>query len=172
MSLALEAHGGVIDKYIGDAIMALFGAPVSQGDDADRALAAALAMERALATLNAELAAEGRSPLAIGIGINTARVVAGNIGSARRLNYSVIGDGVNVAARIEALTRNPEYRATIITTAATLAARRPSDLKTPAANYDSRSPFTNGPHTITLRPLGIVPVKGRTEPVEIFAVEG
>ncbi|MBC7368393.1 MAG: HAMP domain-containing protein [Undibacterium sp.] len=171
MSAALEAHGGVIDKYIGDAIMALFGAPVSQGDDADRALAAALAMEKALATLNAELAAEGTAPLAIGIGINTARVVAGNIGSARRLNYSVIGDGVNIAARVEALTRNPEYRATIITTAATLAARRPPDLATPAPNYDSRSPFSLGPHPILLRPLGPVPVKGRTEPVEIFAVE-
>ncbi len=171
MSLALEAHGGVIDKYIGDAIMALFGAPVSQGDDADRALAAALAMEKALVGLNAELAAEGRAPLSIGIGINTAHVVAGNIGSHRRLNYSVIGDGVNVAARIESLTRNPDYRATIITTAATVAARRPTDPKTPVANYDSRSPFTDGPHAITLRPLGTVPVKGRAEPVEIFAVE-
>jgi len=100
MSTALEAHGGVIDKYIGDAIMALFGAPVAHGDDADRALAAALAMQRALVAFNAELAAEGKPPLGIGIGINTARVVAGNIGSARRLNYSVIGDGVNVAARI------------------------------------------------------------------------
>ncbi len=171
MSAALEAHGGVIDKYIGDAIMALFGAPVAHGDDADRALAAALAMQRALVAFNAELAAEGKPPLGIGIGINTARVVAGNIGSSRRLNYSVIGDGVNVAARIESLTRNPEYRTSIITTAATLAARSQKDPATPAPNYDSRAPFPVSAAPIRTRPLGTVPVKGRAEPVEIFAVE-
>jgi adenylate cyclase len=171
MSTALEAHGGVIDKYIGDAIMALFGAPVAHGDDADRALAAALAMQRALVAFNAELAAEGKPPLGIGIGLNTARVVAGNIGSARRLNYSVIGDGVNVAARIESLTRNPEYHTSIITTAATLAARLPVDPTAPAPNYDSRAPFPVSTAPIRTRPLGTVPVKGRAEPVEIFAVE-
>ena len=171
MSTALEAHGGVIDKYIGDAIMALFGAPVAHGDDADRALAAALAMQRALVAFNAELAAEGKPPLGIGIGINTARVVAGNIGSARRLNYSVIGDGVNVAARIESLTRNTEYHTSIITTAATLAARLPVDPTAPAPNYDSRAPFTVPSAPIRTRPLGTVSVKGRAEPVEIFAVE-
>jgi adenylate cyclase len=177
MSTALEAHGGVIDKYIGDAIMALFGAPVAQSDAADRALAAALAMEAALITLNTELAAEGKAPLSIGIGINTARVVAGNIGSSRRLNYSVIGDGVNVAARIEALTRNSEYRATIITTAATLAARArpippPSSLDSGSQSPISErpSPNVNAP-ALTFRPLGSVAIKGRAEHVEIFAVE-
>ena len=151
MSAAIEREGGVIDKFIGDAIMALFGAPVSQPDSAERALAAALGMERALATLNAELAAEGRPPLAIGVGINTARVVAGNIGSHRRLNYSVIGDGVNVASRLQSLTRTAEYRTNIIASAATLAAVREKQC--------------------TTRALGTVPVKGRAEPVEIFAVE-
>jgi adenylate cyclase len=151
MSAAIEAQGGVIDKFIGDAIMALFGAPVTQGDAADRALAAALGMERALADFNAELAAEGRRPLGIGIGINTASVVAGNIGSHRRLNYSVIGDGVNVAARLESLTRTPEYRTSIITSAATAAALRE-------------------PTRFTLRDLGPIQVKGRAVPVEIFAV--
>jgi adenylate cyclase len=152
MSGAIEAHGGVIDKFIGDGIMALFGAPVAQGDAADGALAAALAMERALADLNRELAAEGRPPLGIGIGVNTACVVAGNIGSHRRLNYSVIGDGVNVAARIESETRKPEHRTNLITSAATLAA-------------------LCEPKKFSPRPLGKVHVKGRAEPVEIFAVE-
>lgn len=152
MSTEIERQGGVIDKFIGDAIMALFGAPVAQSDAADRALAAARAMERALTSLNAELAAEGKPPLAIGIGVNTARVVAGNIGSQRRLNYSVIGDGVNVAARLQSLTRTPEYRANIIASVATLAA-----LRAPAA--------------FAPRPLGPVHVKGRAEPVEIFAVD-
>jgi len=152
MSGAIESHGGVIDKFIGDAIMALFGAPIAQGDAADRALAAALAMERALDELNRELAAEDRAPLALGLGVNTARVVAGNIGSHRRLNYSVIGDGVNVAARLQALTRTAEYRTNLITSAATLAALR-------------------DPKKFSPRPLGRVQVKGRNEAVDIFAVE-
>ncbi len=151
MSSAIEAQGGVIDKFIGDAIMALFGAPVTQDAPADRALAAALAMERALVSFNTELANEGRPPLAIGVGVNTARVVAGNIGSHRRLNYSVIGDGVNVAARLQSETRKPEYGANIITSAATLAALR-----------DAKK--------FSLRPLGLAQVKGRAEAVEIYAV--
>jgi adenylate cyclase len=151
MSGAIEAHGGVIDKFIGDAIMALFGAPVAQGDAPARAIAAARAMESALAALNTELAAEDRPPLAIGVGINTARVVAGNIGSNRRLNYSVIGDGVNVAARLQALTRAAEHRTNIILSAATRAAA--------------------GRAAADARPLGTVTVKGRTEPVEIFAID-
>ena len=151
MSTEIERHGGVIDKFIGDAIMALFGAPVTQNDAAERALSAALDMERALVVLNAELASEGRPPLAIGVGVNTARVVAGNIGSHRRLNYSVIGDGVNVASRLQSLTRTAEYRTNVITSAATIAATRPGLFST--------------------RALGHVTVKGRTEAVEIFAVE-
>jgi adenylate cyclase len=151
MSTEIERQGGVIDKFIGDAIMALFGAPTAQGDAAERAIAAALGMERALTQLNAELVAEGRPPLGMGIGINTARVVAGNIGSQRRLNYSVIGDGVNVASRLQSETRKTEFHANIITSAATVAALRVK--------------------TCSLRPLGSVQVKGRAEPVEIFAVE-
>jgi adenylate cyclase len=151
MSAAIEHEGGVIDKYIGDAIMALFGAPVAQSGAADRALRAALAMQAALAELNHELAAEGRPALACGIGINTARVVAGNMGSRRRLNYSVVGDGVNVAARLEALTRNPEYRATILVSEATLRAAQ--------GRYATRT-------------LGPIVVKGRAEPVQAHAVDG
>jgi adenylate cyclase len=150
MSAEIERHGGVIDKFIGDEIMALFGAPVGHGDDADRALAAALAMQAALTMLNREFAAEGRPPLAIGIGINTARVVAGNMGSHRRLNYSVIGDGVNVAARLQTLTRTPEYRAGILVSDATIRAVR--------GQYHTRA-------------LGQVTVKGRSEPVILYAVD-
>lgn len=151
MSAEIERHGGVIDKFIGDAIMALFGAPMAQSDAAERAVAAALGMERALSQLNAELVAEGKSPLGSGIGINTARVVAGNIGSQRRLNYSVIGDGVNVASRLQSETRKAQFRTNVIASAATVAAIQ-------AGKF-------------TMRPLGAVQVKGRAEPVEIFAVE-
>ncbi len=160
MSRAIEEQGGVIDKFIGDAIMALFGAPVNQPDAAARAIAAALGMQRALAELNQELAAEGRPALGIGVGINTARVVAGNIGSARRLNYSVIGDGVNVAARLQALTRDPAHGTNIIVSANTVRASAP-----PFAVRASAPRFA-------VRDLGSVTVKGRAEPVAIFAVDG
>ena len=150
MSAEIERHGGVIDKFIGDAIMAVFGAPLKQEGDADNALRSALAMEQALAKLNLELETSGRPKLGIGIGINTARVIAGNIGSHRRLNYSVIGDGVNVAARLEALTRTSEYRTNILVSAATIKAAQ--------GEYSARD-------------LGCVTVKGRQEPVEIFALE-
>lgn len=151
MSREIEQRGGVIDKFIGDAIMAIFGAPVNQSDAADQALQAALGMEAALTAFNAEMRAEGRPELSIGIGINTATVVAGNIGSQRRLNYSVIGDGVNVAARLEALTRNPDYATNILVSSATVAAA--------SGKYHVRN-------------LGTVTVKGRTEPVEIHALDG
>lgn len=150
MSAAIEARDGVIDKFIGDEIMALFGAPVGAEDDADRALAAALAMRDALREFNGELAAEGHPQLAFGVGINTARVIAGNIGSHRRLNYSVIGDGVNLAARLQTLTRNTGFDTDIIISAATLAALRES-------------------HPV--RDLGRVGVKGRSEAVHIYGVD-
>ena len=162
MSAEIESRGGVIDKFIGDAIMALFGAPLDQTDAADRAIAAALAMERALLQLNAELAAEGKTPLGIGVGINTDRVIAGNIGSHRRLNYSVIGDGVNVAARLQAQTRTPEFRTNIIASAATLASRTRA-----TASAGGRTLVEN----LNPRPLGTIHVKGRAKPIEIFAIE-
>lgn len=149
MSAIIEQHGGVIDKYIGDAIMALFGAPVAAADAPDRAIAAAREMAAALEALNRELAAEGRPPLAFGVGINTARVVAGNMGSKTRLNYTVIGDGVNLASRLEGLTKDPAYDTPIIISEATLRALK------------SRPP---------VRELGEVKVKGKAQAVRIFAL--
>ncbi len=105
MSAAIEAEGGIIDKYIGDAVMALFGAPTAHNDDPTRAVRASLAMGRALSELNHDFTERGLPTLSMGIGINTATVVTGNMGSKTRLNYTVIGDGVNLAARIEGLTR-------------------------------------------------------------------
>jgi adenylate cyclase len=149
MSTIIEQHGGVIDKYIGDAIMALFGAPVAAPDAPERAIAAARDMARALDLLNRELAAEGRPTLAFGIGINTARVVAGNMGSKTRLNYTVIGDGVNLASRLEGLTKDPAYGTPIIVSDATLRAMK------------QRPPA---------RELGEVTVKGKAVAVKIFAL--
>src|ERR1035441_10988456 len=95
---------------MGDAIIALFGAPVALPNHADNAILAALEMKSALARLNAELATEGGTKLAFGIGINTARVIAGNIGSSRRLNYSVLGGGGNGAARLQDPTPRLPHR--------------------------------------------------------------
>jgi adenylate cyclase len=93
-------HGGTLDKFIGDAIMALWGAPIAHADDPDRALRAAVAMQRAIARLNERWVSQGRPEIGVGIGINHGDVFAGNIGSHRRLEYTVIGDAVNVAARL------------------------------------------------------------------------
>jgi adenylate cyclase len=93
-------HGGTLDKFVGDAIMALWGAPIAHADDPDRALRAAVAMQRGVARLNEQWALAGRPEIGVGIGINYGEVFAGNIGSQRRLEYTVIGDAVNVANRL------------------------------------------------------------------------
>lgn len=152
MAQAIEAEGGVIDKFIGDEVMALFGAPVAGKNSAFRAIKAALAMREALAALNEEFAAEGVPPLAFGIGINTDHVIAGNIGSSRRLNYSVIGDGVNLAARLQSQTRNPEFATDLIVSESTHAAA------TKSASLQARD-------------LGTVTVKGRAQATRIYAVQ-
>jgi adenylate cyclase len=93
-------HGGTLDKFIGDSVMAQWGAPLGEPDDPDRALAAALAMMAALDRLNAKWRDEGRPEMQMGIGINMGEAFAGNIGSERRLEYTVIGDTVNTASRL------------------------------------------------------------------------
>jgi adenylate cyclase len=105
---AITAHNGTIDKFIGDAVMAEFGCPVSQGDrqDAMNAIRGALAMRQALAELRQRWQAEGHILFYNGIGISYGEVIAGNIGSLKRLEYTVIGDAVNVASRVEGLTKS------------------------------------------------------------------
>jgi adenylate cyclase len=151
MSAIVEKHGGVVDKYMGDAIMALFGAPLTHPDDADRALQTALDMSEALDELNRDWEAKGRRALNIGIGINTDVVVAGNMGSQTRLNYTVIGDGVNLASRLEELTKTPQYEARIIVSHSTLSKAK-------------------GPYQT--RRLGEVAVKGKQNSTEIYALLG
>jgi adenylate cyclase len=151
MSAIVEAHGGVVDKYVGDAIMALFGAPLANPDDADRAMETALEMCEALDELNSQQQVRGHPAINVGIGINTDIVIAGNMGSQTRLNYTVIGDGVNLASRLEGLTKTPEYATRIIISRTTLAKAK--------GRYQTRS-------------LGEVAVKGKQKPTEIYALLG
>jgi adenylate cyclase len=141
----LLAHGGTLDKFIGDAIMAVFGAPIVQDDDPDRAVSAALAMRAGLDEFN-----RGRDPpVRMGIGINTDSVLCGNIGTAKRMDYTVIGDGVNLASRLEGL--NKFCRSDIMISGQTKAALR--------------QPYR-------LREVGRVCVAGRREPLDAFVVLG
>lgn len=104
MTAVIQGHGGTINEFIGDAILALFGAPFVRDDDALRASACAVAMQIALAELNAELGKEGLPLLEMGIGLNTGPVMVGNIGSSARIKWGVVGDAVNMAARVESST--------------------------------------------------------------------
>jgi adenylate cyclase len=140
-------NGGTVDKFVGDMIMALFGAPVDDVHHADAAVSAAEEMVRELGELNRKWASEGRVQLDIGIGINSGDMIAGNIGSAAIMSYTVIGDNVNLGARLESL--NKDYRTRIIISEATRAR-------------------LSRPHET--RPLGGVVVKGKTRAVEIFEV--
>ena len=97
-----------VDEFIGDAILALFGAPVAKADDSDRAIACALAMQAEMDAINERNIAEGLPSIRIGIGINTGEVVAGNIGSKKRAKYGVVGHAVNVTSRVEDQTQPGE----------------------------------------------------------------
>ena len=102
---AVSDSGGMLDKYIGDAIMAVYGAPLSSGRDALNAVISAGEMLRQLDLVNATRATRGSAPMRLGIGVATGEVVAGTIGSPKRMDYTVIGDSVNLAARLQELTK-------------------------------------------------------------------
>ena len=101
----ISAHGGVINKYIGDAVMALFGAPIPLEDHAQQAFNASLDMRKSLEEMNRDFLAKGFPEIRFGIGLHTGNVLAGNIGAANRMEYTVIGDAVNTASRIEGLCK-------------------------------------------------------------------
>ena len=140
-------HKGTVDKFVGDMVMALFAAPLDDPDHAENAVAAAVEMVRELGELNRKWAAEGRPQLDIGVGVNSGEMIAGNIGSSSIMSYTVIGDNVNLGARLESL--NKEYGTRIIISDATRSLLR--------GQYE-------------IRGLGDVVVKGKTRPVAIFQV--
>lgn len=143
-------HRGTVDKYMGDAIMAFWGAPRPQPDHATLACSTALDMMRELRILNERWIREGRTPLNIGVGINTGPMTVGNMGSQKRLDYTVMGDSVNLASRLEGL--NKEYGTNIIVSEHTLEAV--------------------GEDTYVTRFLDLVAVKGRSEPVTVYELMG
>jgi adenylate cyclase len=141
----ISDQGGMLDKFIGDAIMAKFGIPFPHDDDEDRAVRTAISMMRELNGFNTRRLADGKRPLDIGIGINTDTVVSGNIGSPKRMEYAVIGDGVNLASRLESACK--EYRAHILVSENTV-----KKLK----------------GTYRLRELDLIKVKGKNQPVSVY----
>jgi adenylate cyclase len=141
-------HDGTVDKFVGDMVMALFGAPLDDAEHAEHAVRAAVEMVRELGDLNRHWAAEGRAQLDIGIGVNSGEMIAGNIGSSSIMSYTVIGDNVNLGARLESLNKN--YNSRIIISDATRV------LLTGA--YD-------------VQPLGDVVVKGKTRSIAIFEIK-
>lgn len=146
---AIESEGGVVKQFTGDGVMALFGAPVTHSDDPARAVRAALQLVDRLVGLNVRLNAEGVPTLRVGVGIHTGDVVAGRIGPDTRVEYGVVGDPVNVASRIEGLTK--EVQATILVSRVT--ADRLGD-------------------EFVLGRTAILPVKGKQQPVEVVEVLG
>lgn len=117
MTDVIRAHGGTLDKYVGDAVMAFWGAPADDLEHAAHAVQAALAMQAELSRLNQRLSLQGGPVLAMGIGLNTGTVAVGDFGSRHRRTYTVLGDAVNLAARLEALT--PQYGVGILCSEAT-----------------------------------------------------
>ncbi|OHD54682.1 MAG: hypothetical protein A2Y33_02560 [Spirochaetes bacterium GWF1_51_8] len=151
MTDIIFANNGTIDKFIGDAIMTIFGAPVKSDDDALRAIRTAVLMTRGLKEFN-RMHPELKAPLEIGIGIHSGDVIAGNIGSEKRIDYTVIGDNVNLSSRIEGLTKH--YKCPILiseTTFRALPAGAPNEM-------------------FLLREVDDVVVKGKTKSIRIYEV--
>ena len=144
MTDEIQLHGGLVDQFIGDAVMGVFGAPEPESDHAERAVRCAIAMQSRQRELNEEAEASGRLSLHIGIGINSGPVVAGVVGTTGRFEYTVVGDAVNVAARLQ----NEAAAGEIVASAATVSA-------IPGFRSERMGPRT---------------VKGREEPVEVFRV--
>lgn len=146
---ALFSYEGTLDKYIGDGMMAVFGAPVPQEDHAWRAVQAAFRMRQELDALNRERAATGEAPLRIGIGIHTGEAVIGNIGTDQRLDYTAIGDAVNTASRIESLTK--DHGVDILLSAET---------------------YLEIKDRVIVRPVRDVAIRGKTDQLDLFILEG
>jgi len=147
MSEAVIEHGGTLDKFLGDGIMALFGAPLAHDNDDERAVRAAIEMQRKVKAINQERTSDGRVAMWVGIGIASGPAVVGNIGSNLRMEYTAIGDCVNMASRLQALARGGEI---II----------------------SEDVFGKCPSELGASPLSPVVIKGKPDPVAVYSLMG
>jgi adenylate cyclase len=145
------AQQGTLDKFIGDGVMAIFGAPVPLPNHAERACRAALGMIEELKTLQARWKTEGREPFRIGIGINTGDMMVGNLGSEQLFDYTVAGDGVNIGARVEALNKEFETSTSIII---------------------SETTYLAAQDVLDVRRLGEATVKGKSRPIVVYELRG
>jgi adenylate cyclase len=153
MTRAIQKHGGTLDKYLGDGLMAFFGAPIYYEDHVERAVRVAVEIQEAVKQLNAEWAErDGSPPLLVAIGINTGPAVVGNVGSPERMDYTLIGEDVNLASRTEALTKLFE---TLV-----LVSERSYDVLPPGEIKDS------------LYYVGEELVKGFTHPIKVYSLSG
>lgn len=143
----ITGEGGMLDKFIGDAIMAAFGIPIAHDDDEDRAVRATIAMITELWEWNKVREARGDMPIDHGVGLNTGMIVSGNIGSPKRMDFTMIGDGINLAARLESACK--QYSARILISEFTRAKLK---------------------GTYRVRDIDLVVVKGKTEPVGVYEV--
>jgi adenylate cyclase len=140
-------HDGTLDKFLGDAVMAIFGAPITHPDHASRAVRTAVAMQAGVAGLNERRAQEGREPIAIGIGVSLGEVVAGTVGTEDRMEYTVIGDSVNLAARLES-------------------SAKPGRILISGRTYDRVKDL------VEVVSLGLLRVKGKEEEIEAYELVG
>ncbi|NTW06141.1 MAG: adenylate/guanylate cyclase domain-containing protein, partial [Peptococcaceae bacterium] len=152
MTSVIFKHGGTLDKFLGDGIMAFYGAPIQCEDHADRALKTATEMMERLAVLNQRWKDQGEPTIDIGVGINTGPVVVGNVGSSERMDYTIIGEDVNLAARLESM--NKEYRTKILLSDRTIKYIVDPQLKEKTEYLASAN------------------VRGMAEPVGIYTIKG
>ncbi|HEV8643618.1 MAG TPA: adenylate/guanylate cyclase domain-containing protein [Methylomirabilota bacterium] len=146
--LMIEAtfrHEGTLDKFLGDAVMAVFGAPIAHPDHTIRAVRTAVAMREGIERLSAQRIRAGKEPLTVGVGVSTGEAVAGTVGTQDRMEYTVIGDSVNLAARLESNAKSMQIL---------MSGRTYRDVK----------------EHVEARPLGVVKVKGKEEDVEVYEV--
>ena len=143
---AVQKHGGMVDKYIGDAMMAIFNAPLDLQDHENKAIDCALDIQKNMITLNVELEEKGIKPVAIGIGINTGYAVIGNMGSEQRFDYTAIGDAVNTAARLESATKEQQVDILI-------------------------GESTAGKSKYNLTRMNEITVKGKEQPLQVFTTD-
>jgi adenylate cyclase len=145
MSLVVKGHDGVVGKFLGDGMLAFWGTPDRIADHASRAVKAARDMRRVVVELNVERARTGLAPIAIGIGIHTGKVAAGMLGGSLQSEYTIIGDAVNVASRIEGLTK--EHKLDLLISETTKAAI-----------------------TVETREVATAEIRGRAEPIVLYTL--